>query len=66
MPVFDLPSAIAARTSSSRGVSAARASPGRRRPSMRPTTSGSSAVPPAATRGSRVVKRHVATRSLSR
>ena len=50
MPRFDFPSAIAAITSSSRGVSLAMTLRLRRRPSIRATTSGSTALPPSATR----------------
>ena len=54
MPWLDLPSAIAASTSRSRGLSRSSGPVARRRPSIRPTTSGSSALPPAATRADRV------------
>ena len=50
MPTFDFPSAIAASTARSRGVSSRSGSSAWRRPSIRPTTSASSALPPAATR----------------
>ena len=49
IPVFESPSAISASTSRSRGVRSASGSSRRRRPKIRATTSGSSAVPPCAT-----------------
>jgi hypothetical protein len=67
MPEFDLPSAISASTWRSRGVS--EASPPRCRLARNSwlTTSGSSAVPPAATRSRAAVNSAtLATRSLSR
>src|SRR3954449_10689902 len=47
---------MAPSTSRSRGLSRSSAPSGRRRPSIRPTTSGSSALPPAATRATASVK----------
>ena len=65
--VFDRPSAISASTSLSRGVSRSSGSRRRARESSCDTTSGSSAVPPAATRRSDSRKSPTsATRSLSR
>ena len=49
MPWFESPSAISYSTSRSRGVSASSGSTRRLRPTIRATTSGSSAVPPPAT-----------------
>ena len=68
MPRFDLPSAIAASTSSSRGRQRiCNGSPRARRPSIRATTSGSSALPPAATRLTASMKAATSpTRSFSR
>src|SRR3954454_5044397 len=56
IPRLDFPSARWASTSRSRGLSRSSAPSGRRRPSIRPTTSGSSALPPAATRATASVK----------
>jgi nucleotide-binding universal stress UspA family protein len=65
-PWFDLPSAIAASTSRSRGVSSL-SGPVSRRPSMSPTTSGSSALPLWATRVTASTNASTSpTRSLSR
>ena len=67
IPTLVLPSAIAASTSRSRGVSAASRSSRRRLTISWATTSGSSAVPPAATRASASMNsRTSATRSLRR
>jgi hypothetical protein len=67
MPAFERPSAISASTWRSRAVSAARPSARRLARSSWPTTSGSSAVPPAATRSSASANSATsATRSFSR
>ena len=66
-PMFDLPSAITARTARSRGVRSRSGSSRRSRPSIRCTTAASRAVPPFATR--RIALTNVSTsptRSLSR
>src|SRR5215208_3358683 len=67
IPWFDRPSAISDTTSRSRGVRSSSGLSWRRRPTIRCTTSGSSAEPPAATRwtASRKTVRSP-TRSLSR
>jgi EmrB/QacA subfamily drug resistance transporter len=67
MPRFDLPSAIDPSTSRSRGLSRSTGLSGARRPSIRRTTSGSSALPPAATRPTASTKASTSpTRSLSK
>ena len=67
MPLFDFPSAIAASTSRSRGVSSSSGPWLRFRPSIRPTTAGSRALPPAATRATASTNTSTSpTRSLSR
>jgi hypothetical protein len=67
MAVFERPWAISESTSRSRGVRAARESARRLAPSRWRTTSGSSTVPPRATRVSASTKSLTsATRSLSR
>ena len=66
MATFERPSAISASTSRSRGVSSS-SGPSSRWPSSWETASGSSAVPPSATRRTASTKsRTSATRSLSR
>ena len=67
IPMFVRPSAIAARTSRSRGVSDASGSSARLRAMSCATTSGSSAVPPFATRRRASMNSRMSpTRSLSR
>jgi hypothetical protein len=67
MAALDRPSAISARTSRSRGLSAARLSSPVLRASKRAITSGSMAVPPAATRRTASTNWALSnTRSLSR
>jgi hypothetical protein len=67
MAALDLPSAISASTSRSRGLIASSGLLRRRRPSNCATTSGSSAVPPSPTRRTAARNSETsATRSLSR
>ena len=67
IPRLDFPSAIAASTSRSRGLSVVERPSLPARPSMRATTSGSSALPPEATRSTASMNASTSpTRSLSR